>query len=414
MKTLSLATSLLIAATPVFAALNIPSDGSDGAFNPSVDTEIDLGQATTGTWSDDNGGSDIGKGVYDPQQWVVVYEYSSVNIPSGVTVTFKNHPSNAPVMWLVSGSVTIDGTVDLSGTSVYEGGLEGLAPSTGGPGGFRGAPSGPEGSGAGLGPGGAGAAGGSSQPVYKSGTYEYGNPKILPLIGGSGGSGSAGTAGSGGGGALLIASSTQILVNGNLIASGGDSYFSGSAVDRGYDRRGSGGSLRLIADQVSGSGFLDCRGGFWNKSSPIDTSFSQGDAFGRIRIETNSLSTSLITYPETVAVAPNDPVLLFPPANAPTVEIISVNAINAPVDPTAPLQASSDIAIQNDEPVTIIVQTTNFPLEGVVQVRVGQKFGGAEWKTATNIGGTLASATWQVTHTFADGFSALQARATAP
>lgn len=100
-------TTLLFAALalPATAQLNIPSDGSDGAFAPTADIEIDLGQAITGTWSDDNAGSDIGKGIYDPAQWAVVFEYSSINIPAGVTVTFKNHPSNPPVIWLVSGWV---------------------------------------------------------------------------------------------------------------------------------------------------------------------------------------------------------------------------------------------------------------------------------------------------------------------
>lgn len=405
---------LLASALPAAAAPNIPSDGSDGAFNPTVDTEIDLSQAVTGVWSDDNTGANIGKGVYDPQQWAVVFEYSSVNIPSGVTVTFKNHPSKAPVIWLVNGPVTIDGVVSLEGESVYESGLEALVPSEGGPGGFRGAPSGPEGNGRGLGPGGAGTNGGDNGPVYRSGTYEYGNPQILPLIGGAGGSARTGIAGSGGGGALLIASVGSLAVDGAILSTGGDSVSANNGVERGYDRRGAGGAIRLVADSIIGSGTLDCRGGFWEKSSPTDTSFAQGGAEGRIRIEANSFADGMTLYPETVAVTPNDPVLLFPPANAPTVKILSVDGINAPSDPTAPLQSNSDITVQNNGPVTIVVETTNFPLEGVVQVRIGRKFGSAFWVNATYQSGTIHSATWTVTETFTDGFTALQARATAP
>jgi hypothetical protein len=33
--------------------------------------------------------------------------HASVNIPAGVTVTFKNHASHAPVVWLVQGGVTM-------------------------------------------------------------------------------------------------------------------------------------------------------------------------------------------------------------------------------------------------------------------------------------------------------------------
>jgi len=415
MKKYAILTCFLASTLSALGSLVIPSDGSDGAFNPSVDTEIDLSQAITGIWSDNNTGGDIGKGIYDSQQWAVVFEYSSVNIPSGVTVTFKNHPSNAPVIWLVSGTVTIDGTVELKGESVVDSGLEGLVPSIAGPGGFRGAPGGPEGAGDGIGPGGAGTTGGNTGPVYRSGTYEYGNPQILPLIGGSGGKARSLTAGSGGGGAILIAAPNTISVDGTINSSGGDTKLFANGSERGYDSRGAGGAIRLVADSVVGTGLLDCRGGFSGKNGPLDTVFSDiSGSEGRIRIEANTFSTSMVMYPETVAVLPPFPIVLFPPANAPTVKIVSVDAVSAPTDPSAPLQATSDIAILNDSPVTIVVETTNFPLEGVVQVRVGEKFGNAQWLTASYLSGTITSAQWEVAHIFEDGFSTLQARVTAP
>ena len=412
-NTLFLLTAL---ALPTAAQLNIPSDGSDGALNPTADIEIDLSQAITGTWSDDNTGANIGKGIYDPEKWAVVFEYSSVNIPAGVTVTFKNHPSNPPVMWLVSGNVTIDGSVDLQGESVYSGGLEALVPSLGGPGGFRGGASGPEGNGDGLGMGGAGASDGDGTAVFRSGRHEYGNPQLVPLIGGSGGSGTSSTAaGSGGGGAILVASATTITLNGTITCRGGHTY-TGNSLES--DRRGAGGGIRLIADSILendlGAKLLDCRGGDWVKSGPDDTNVnSNSRANGRIRIEANNYS-GLTTFPETVAVAPADPPQIFAPANAATVTIVGVDQISTPSDPTAPLQSNSDVAIQNNDPVVITLQTTNFPLEGVVQVRVARKFGNAQFYTASNTGGNIASATWELTHTFSEGFTTLQARATAP
>ena len=122
---------MLFTALPAAASILIPgADGSDGVFNPSASVEVDLGLAITASW--DTPGT--GNGVYDGEKWAVVFKYSSVNIPAGVTVTFKNHPSYAPVAWLVSGDVDIDGVVDLTG-----GDPEALhrraAP---GPGGFRG------------------------------------------------------------------------------------------------------------------------------------------------------------------------------------------------------------------------------------------------------------------------------------
>ena len=99
-----LTAALLCAASAARAALSIPSDGSDGAFSPPASVEIDLSQATTGNWDASNAATP-GKGRYDANKWAVVFKYSSVNTPAGVTVTFKNHPSYAPVIWLVSGSV---------------------------------------------------------------------------------------------------------------------------------------------------------------------------------------------------------------------------------------------------------------------------------------------------------------------
>lgn len=410
-------TTLLFAALalPATAQLNIPSDGSDGAFAPTADIEIDLGQAITGTWSDDNAGSDIGKGIYDPAQWAVVFEYSSINIPVGVTVTFKNHPSNPPVIWLVSGNVTIDGTVDLQGQSAISYGLESLVPNLGGPGGFRGGPAGPDGRGDGLGPGGGGTnttADTSNRPTYRSGNFEYGNPSILPLIGGSGGQANdALLHGSGGGGALLLAAN-QIELDGLITCRGGNTFYNGG-ITFGENQRGSGGAVRIIAQTLSGEGSISCLGGRYAYSGPTDTNFLEEGSEGRIRIEANNFS-EVGTFPETVAVPTANPPLIFPPANAATVRIVSVSNSPAPADPTAPLQSTSDIAIQNNGPVTITLQTTNFPLEGVVQVRVAEKFGNASYFTATNTGGNIASATWELSRTFADGFTTLQARATAP
>ena len=393
-----------------YGVITIPSDGSDGALSPAVDTVIDLSQAVPGTWSDDNAGGDIGKGVYDVDQWAVVFEYSSVNIPAGVTVSFADHPSKAPVIWLVSGSVNIEGTIDLKGGSVYVSGLEGLVPTSGGPGGFRGGAAGPEGTGDGLGIGGAGSTGGDGFPVYQSGIREYGNPQILPLMGGSGGQGTGNTAGAGGGGAIMIACANTISLDGTINSSGGNSLVGFN----GHLHRGSGGAIRLIADQIDGSGLLDCRGGYWSMESDEDTSFNQGGSVGRIRIETANYSPNVTMYPETVAVAPAIPPQIFPPVNAPTVKILSVDSLTAPADPNAPLSTSADIAIQNDAPITVTLETRNFPLEGVVQLRVGSKFGNAVFLTATYESGNSTVATWTVTHTFTDGFTSLQARATAP
>ena len=118
----------------VRAAIIVPgANGTDGALNLTANTVIDLSQAVTGAWDNDNT-ANAGKGVYDPAKWAVVFKYTEVNIAAGATVTFKNHASRAPVVWLVSGNVKIEGSVSLNGQSAQP---APILPEPG-PGGFRG------------------------------------------------------------------------------------------------------------------------------------------------------------------------------------------------------------------------------------------------------------------------------------
>lgn len=390
-KTTSILLAAVFGALTAHAQLTIPSDGSDGAFNPSANVEIDLGLATTALWTAPGSGN----GVYDAEKWAVVFKYSSVNIPAGVKVTFKNHPTYAPVVWLVQGNVTIAGELNLDGKSGgAAGSIEALIPAEPGPGGFRGGATGPSGSGHGYGPGGSGA-GQVNGARYDS---VYGNPQIIPLVGGSGGAIAAlgSRAGSAGGGAIAICSSNNVSISGMIRSTspGSNDYF-GNGV------RGSGGALRLIANQVSGVGQIKC----------LDDGAGNG---GRIRIETNTLAPTLQTFPETIGVPPGNPPVIWPAANAPTAKVISVDAVNAPVDPRAPLVAGADVAIQNSNQVNILIQTQNFPIEGVVQLNITPKFGSRTTLNATRLSGDITSAIWRVQTILPQGFVTLQARATQP
>jgi hypothetical protein len=96
------------------------------------------------------------------------------------------------------------------------------------------------------------------------------------------------------------------------------------------------------------------------------------------------------------------------------VRVVSVDTLAAPADPTARLVSSADVAIQNDSPSVIMLETQNFPIEGVVQVRAAQKWGNASWINASYVSGNQAAAQWRATNTFVKGYTTLQARATAP
>jgi hypothetical protein len=137
---------------------------------------------------------------------------------------------------------------------------------------------------------------------------------------------------------------------------------------------------------------------------------------GRTRIEANSLAATIVSTPATIAVAPGTTPIIFQSATSPTVKIVSVDGINSPADPMAPLVSSADIAIQKNTPVTIVLETRNFATAGaVVSVRVANKYGGYGWYNATlDSGGTSTLSTWRVETTLSPGFVTLQARATAP
>jgi hypothetical protein len=170
-----------------------------------------------------------------------VYHFTTVTIPAGVTVRLASGalPEGRPVVWLASGAVQIDGVLDLNGSDGHAdnqtplpavpgaGGYSGSAGGTtvtparngNGPGGGRAAAS-RHGGGAGH----AAAGGGSTSTGTPGGAY--GNEFLLPLLGGSGGAGGArgaqnGSGGGAGGGAILIASSVSIALNGSVTARGG-------------------------------------------------------------------------------------------------------------------------------------------------------------------------------------------------
>src|ERR1035441_3440330 len=117
------------------AQVNSGSNGSDGAFNPATNTVINMADHPNG-----------------------IYQYTSVTISNGVTVTFIPNANNSPVTWLVQGNCEIDGTVDVSGQNA-----NGTIGGAGGPGGWAGGNGGTICS-SGQGPGGGGAGGTGSYP----------------------------------------------------------------------------------------------------------------------------------------------------------------------------------------------------------------------------------------------------------
>jgi hypothetical protein len=395
------------------AQLNIPSDGSDGALNLTSGTNvIDLSQAVNGGWSNNNS-AHAGNGIYDSNNWAVVFKYSSVYIASNVFVKFLNHPTHAPVVWLVSGDVTINGDLSLDGQTAGYNAPQLAEP---GPGGYRGGTgnfSPGVADGPGFGPGGgqirqiyysSQGAGGSFGTLAGNGSETYGNPSLLPLIGGSGGAGysSDTRGGGGGGGAILIASAGTLSISGSVHAQGGS--------NAGGAGGGSGGGIRLIANTLAGTGLVQCLGGGGNAGG-----------LGRIRIErVNNVNTIQVTPdPSIVPLLAGDTPLIWLPTNGPTATIVSVSSVAAPADPRASFGTyGPDVILPNSTNATVIVQTVNAETASQVLVRVSPRANGYYSETAATLIQTNSLnplvLTWSATVPVKSGFASLIARVIRP
>jgi hypothetical protein len=404
------AASVAALAPSAQAQLSIPSDGSDGALIVTSNTVIDLSQAVTAAW-DANNSANAGKGIYDSNKWAVVFKYSSVVVSNGATLTFANHPSRAPVVWLVSGDVTIGNncTVNLDGQAVgYN------APYLGEPGsgGFRGGAgnySAGVGSSSRFGPGGGytgdwgsggsyGTAGSGSQ--YPASTT-YGNPSLLPPIGGSGGGGFRNDARGGGpsGGAILIASAATVTISGTVRANGGSANSGGG--------NGSGGGIRLVASTLGGSGTIQCLAG------------SGGGApggLGRIRIErvTNNANLQVNPDPSIVPLQGGATPLIWLPTDGPTASIVSIGGVSAPADPRASFGTyGPDVSVPQTANTVVVIATTHAESASTVKVRVMPRANGNYTETtailtATNSTSPLVLLRTATNVPVSPGYSAVQ------
>lgn len=400
----------------VQAAIVVPgANGSDGELRITVDTVIDLAQAVTGTWNDDNS-EHAGNGIYDSDKWAVVFKYENVTVDAGATLTFSNHPSRAPVVWLVSGDVSIDGTVSLDGQNWQHA----PANSEPGPGGFRGG-SGHYSTGvtqgAGLGPGGGGhASGGSYGTEGGRGPAPYGNQSLIPLIGGSGGGGYAYVSGGAGGGAFLLASQNTISINGMLHSNGG----TGHAGDNYKTGGGSGGGIRLVAETLSGKGTINALAGAGFRSGGL----------GRIRLERVTNNNNLIVAPPAslLTLTPDYKATLWSPNEAPTLKIVSICAVfedsatecnDAPVDPRAAFGTNgADVVLPEITSAQVVIETTNVEEASTVEVRLTPEFNAnfvvVPAAVESIISNDPLTIRWTADIDVSTGYSAIQAKVVRP
>lgn len=353
------------------------STGADGAFNPTSDTQLQL-----------------------PPDGI--FNFTTVNVPSGVTVTFTRNEANTPVYILATGDVVIAGTIDVSG----ENGIS-ITGGKGGPGGFDGGYGGNYGTGGdGLGPGGGlvstltncgmnggggsfGSAGGSNNGGSSGSTY--GNHQLIPLIGGSGGAGGnvqycegifggTGPGAGGGGGAILIASSGTISVTGSILAKGGIGACSNNCGSAGGC--GSGGAIKLMASTIAGNGKISAAGGSGD--------YNNNGGNGRIRLEADDVTRTASTSPGYTFGAPG-PIFI---ANAPSIQITSIAGVNVPENPTGSYE-SPDVTLPagTTNPVEVGISASNIPVGTIITVSAVPQLGAASSAQSSALSGTLQSST---------------------
>ena len=376
-----------------------------------------------------------------------VYEFTNVVMQpvagQNLQLVVVGGSPNIPLSILSQNDITISGTPGGNTMNFLVRGWDGKTPlnnspnlavtsGRGGPGGFDGGASGNGGStpgngAAGLGP--VGGQGGNANAAASDGFSGISaqasglNPSLTPLSGGSGGGGGAGVgsvapsgcspaptgnaggSGGGGGGALLLAASNRVTVgtSGAIWANGGQGGSSFSSC--GFGAGGAGGSVRIVATEVTGNGTIYLYGGVrGNGSLPA--------AGGFVRLE-----SSFNTYNGSITGTAGGSFISFPttpvPLNQPQLRITSINGASTPTTPNASL-TSPDITFASaiDLPVTLNVAASNVPLGTTVNIRVTPAIG-APYTTTTNaLDGTAANSTAQATVTLPPGAGIVTATAT--
>jgi len=383
-------------------AFDSGSTGADGAFSPTADT-----------------------GLAFPANGIL--NFTTLNIPAGVTVNVGPNPANGPAVILVQGDAVIDGVIDISGTdgegvgsapAGFAGGLplDAIGGTGQGPGGSVGGSANQASGGNG---GSYGSLGGTASfnPSSNRGPV-YGSNSMQPLLGGSGGGGtgilnqSSGYRGGGGGGAILIAVSGTLTLNGEILAKGGDGepairepILQTAGPGAGG---GSGGGVRLIATNFTGSGTINVSGGnpglgrrAYNNA--ISSNGGAGGA-GRVRIEADAFNFSGGVTPSVAVTAAPSAVFV---ANLPTIRITTIGGSAVPANPVG----ESDVVLPSNisNPITVVFAATGVPLGSVVDLTVVPSTGATTSVSSSGLAGTVANSTAAASATLPQGPSVLYA-----
>lgn len=245
---------------------------------------------------------------------------------------------------------------------------------------------------------------------------------MLPLLGGSGGAGSPqewsvppqGASGGAGGGAILIAGSGRVVVDGSIHADGGKG---GLWLPGRNGAGGSGGGIRLVSSQLAGVGQIRAASREFFPECPGDFA---GEA-GRTRIErvSGGGTLSFLPDPSVLALADGATPQIWLPDNGPTVKIVSVGNQNAPADPRAEFAAiGADLVLPQVSTSEVVVETTNVEQASTVKVRVTPRSNGNYTLTQATLDQVVTEdplvIRWKANVPVNNGYSALQVHVVRP
>lgn len=390
------------------AQVNSGSNGSDGVFNPTTNIVINMADHPNG-----------------------IYQYTSVNISNGVTVTFNPNANNTPVIWLVQSNCVISGSVSVNGINI-DSFTWGRSGAPGGPGGFGGghAPfNNNDFAGTGFGPGGGkviatngiyfcggngsyGQQGGEDQGYQQPPGNVYGNSFLIPLIGGSGGSGGYSygywNGGGGGGGAILIAANGVIQVDGSISAKGGGALGQ-SQINEIGGGGGSGGAIRFVSQRLTGHGNLDVSGG---NSRLFTGAQVRGSTAGSGRIRFDTLDNSFGGSVNGAFTQGYQPIIIQTNGQGAQLTVTSVGGVPVSASPSGQLATPDAVlSAQQSNPVSVVVHCSNIPLNTQITVNVKPANGATVSATGLNSSGTLSSSTATVLITMPRGGGLIYATA---
>jgi len=214
-------------------------------------------------------------------------------------------------------------------------------------------------------------------------------------MGGSGGGGFCGGGGGGGGGAILIAANGNIDVTGFIFANGGYGSQNGAGGSAGG---GSGGAIRLVATVISGSrATIAANGGsgfcglYYNNSYGWVTAWNTAGN-GRIRFDTYLNNFSGYTSDDFTQ---GSQFIIIPSAGQlPQLAVTSVGGVAVCASPTGALSTPDAVlSAQQNNPVPVVVNCSNLPLNTPITVTVKPAYGSSVSAVGYNTTGTLASST---------------------